>query len=94
LPSIERSTFLAGIADPVKLAVVQVLARRGSATVTEVAEHCEASVPTIRRHLASLVASGIVNEEVGSSDGCTTGRPANRYRLPEPILASAREVLS
>jgi DNA-binding transcriptional ArsR family regulator len=85
--------WLAGIADPVKFAVVRVLADAGSATISDLAEGCEASVPTLRRHLGALIAIGIVTEESGASDGLTVGRPAIRYRLPYPILVSARQLL-
>ena len=85
--------WLPGIADPVKFAVVQVLARAGTATISDLAKSCEASVPTLRRHLGALVATGIVTEESGGSDGLTVGRPATRYRLPQSVLDSARELL-
>jgi DNA-binding transcriptional ArsR family regulator len=85
--------WLSGIADPVKLAVVRGLAQAGSATVTDLADACGASVGTIRRHLVALTASGIVVEEAGSSDGYTTGRPATRYELPPSVLVSVQELL-
>ena len=85
--------WLADIADPVKFAVVRALAEGGLATVAELAESCQASVPTVRRHLSALVASGIAVEELGASDGTTVGRPATRYRLHQPIAESARELI-
>ena len=90
LQPVEQLGWLAQIADPVKLAVVKVLASAESATVADLAESCEASVATIRRHLAALVASEIVTEEDGSSDGTKLGRPASRYRLSGPIRHSVR----
>ncbi|HET9152948.1 MAG TPA: helix-turn-helix domain-containing protein [Solirubrobacterales bacterium] len=92
--SAQRSNgWLEGIADPVRFAVVQVLVGTGTATIADLAESCGASVPTIRRHLAALIATGIVAEEDGSSDGCTVGRPASRYKLPKHVRSSAREIL-
>lgn len=92
-PSDPAVDWLSGIADPIKLAVVRDLARAGGATVTDLADACEASVATIRRHLAALIANGVVTEESGSSDGLTAGRPASRYQLPPSVLVSVQELL-
>lgn len=73
--------LLHGIADPVRLGLVRCLAEREEATAAELSGQCQASGPTIRRHLEALVASGIVAEAAGASDGATPGRPAARFSL-------------
>jgi len=83
--------LLHGIADPVRLGLVRCLAEREEATAAELSGQCEASGPTIRRHLEALVASGIVAEAAGASDGATPGRPAARFSLqPEARESLAR----
>jgi predicted ArsR family transcriptional regulator len=89
-----RFYWLEGIADPVKLGVVRTLARTRPATVSQIAKRCQASVPTVRRHLSALVAMGIVVEEGGESNGSTIGRPAFRYTLPSSVLSSVRQFLA
>jgi predicted ArsR family transcriptional regulator len=86
----EVAILLDGIADPVRLGLVRCLAESGGTTAAELSSQCQASGPTIRRHLEALVISGIVVEAAGSSDGVTPGRPAARFSLrPE-----ARESLT
>lgn len=70
-----------GIADPVRLGLVRCLAAEGEVTAAELSRRCQASGPTVRRHLEALVASGIVAEVPGASDGVTPGRPAARFSL-------------
>lgn len=83
--------LLNGIADPVRLGLVSSLAERGEATAAELSRRCRASGPTIRRHLEALVASGIIVEAAGASDGATPGRPAARFSLhPEAQEGLAR----
>lgn len=83
--------LLWGIADPVRLGLVRCLAERGEATAAELSGSCQASGPTIRRHLDALVTSGIVAEATGESDGVTPGRPAARFSLhPEARESLAR----
>lgn len=89
-----RFDWLEGIADPVKLGVVRALALTRPATVSQIAKRCQASVPTVRRHLSALVAMGIVIEEDGESNGSTVGRPAIRYTLPGSVLRSVQEFLA
>jgi predicted ArsR family transcriptional regulator len=86
--------WLQGIADPVRLGVLRGLTEAERATAAELARHCEASGPTLRRHLAAMVALGLVTEENGESDGATTGRPAARFSLPPPVRESVREILA
>ncbi|HKF83160.1 MAG TPA: helix-turn-helix domain-containing protein [Solirubrobacterales bacterium] len=81
--------LLDGIADPVKLGVVRTLAQMGTATVAELRDGCQTSVPTLRRHLEAMATRGIVAEEMGASDGLTPGRPATRFRL----AAESREAV-
>jgi predicted ArsR family transcriptional regulator len=73
--------LLNGIADPVRLGLVCCLAEGSEATAAELSGRCRASGPTVRRHLEALVASGIVVEAAGASDGATPGRPAARFSL-------------
>jgi predicted ArsR family transcriptional regulator len=73
--------LLGGIADHVRLGLVRCLAERSQATAAELSGLCQASEPTVRRHLEALVASGIVLETNGVSDGATPGRPAARFSL-------------
>jgi predicted ArsR family transcriptional regulator len=80
-PSAALRGFLDGIADPVRLGLVRCLAERREATAAELSGRCQASGPTIRRHLEALVSSGIVVEVAGVSDGVTPGRPATRFSL-------------
>lgn len=75
------AALLDGIADPVRLGLVRYLAERREATAAELSGRCQASGPTIRRHLEALVSSGIVVEVAGVSDGVTPGRPATRFSL-------------
>ncbi len=89
-----RLDWLEGIADPVRLGVVRALARTRPATVAQIAKRCQASVPTVRRHLAALVALGIVIEENRASNGSTIGRPAIKYTLPRSVLRSVRQFLA
>jgi len=83
--------LLEGIADPVRLGLVRVLAEGIEATAAELSALCQASGSTIRRHLEALVNSGIVAEAAGASDGITPGRPAARFSLrPEAREGLAR----
>jgi predicted ArsR family transcriptional regulator len=83
--------LLDGIADPVRLGLVRCLAEGREATAAELSGRCQASGPTIRRHLEALVASGIVAEAAGASDGVTPGRPAARFSLrPEARAGLSR----
>lgn len=83
--------LLVGIADPVRLGVVRCLAEKRAATAAELSGGCQASGPTIRRHLEALVSTGIVVEAAGASDGVTPGRPAARFSLhPEARESLAR----
>ena len=91
---VSRLEWLEGIADPVKLGVVRALVLTRPATVSQIAKRCQASVPTVRRHLSALVALGIVMEEDGASNGSTIGRPAIKYTLPGPVLRSVRQFLA
>lgn len=69
------------IADPVRLGLIRCLAKGREATAAELSERCQASGQTIRRHLETLVSSGVVVEAVGMTDGATPGRPPARFSL-------------
>lgn len=82
------TSLLDGIADPVRLGLVRGLAESGEATAAELSGRCQASGPTVRRHLEALVSSGIVAEAAGESDGATPGRPAARFSLRPQVRES------
>ncbi|HKH64317.1 MAG TPA: helix-turn-helix domain-containing protein [Solirubrobacterales bacterium] len=85
---------IVGIADPVRLELIRRLTEVEEATAAELNECCEASKPTVRRHLEALVAVGLVAAVEGTSDGYTPGRPATRFSLTPEISASVRALLS
>lgn len=85
---------IVGIADPVRLELIRRLTEVEEATAAELSECCEASRPTVRRHLEALVAVGLVAAVEGTSDGYTPGRPATRFSLAPEISASVRALLS
>ena len=85
--------LLDGIADPVRLGLVRSLAEGTEATAAELSGRCQASGPTIRRHLEALVASGVVAEVPGMSDGATPGRPAARFSLRPEVRAGLAHLL-
>jgi predicted ArsR family transcriptional regulator len=66
-------SWLHGIADPVRLGVLRGLAGVEQATAAELAARCQASLPTLRRHLDALVAVGLIEQEAGESDGRDDG---------------------
>jgi len=88
------SGVIVGIADPVRLELIRRLTEVEEATAAELSECCEASRPTVRRHLEALVAVGLVAAVEGTSDGYTPGRPATRFSLAPEISASVRALLS
>jgi predicted ArsR family transcriptional regulator len=86
--------WLAAIADPTKLALLRALARSGMpTTVSQLADDCEASAATIRRHLEALVALNVVTQEDVGSVGRHGGRPATRYGLPSSTQTSVCALL-
>lgn len=87
------SEVILGIADPVRLDLVRRLTEVEEATAAELSDRCEASRPTVRRHLEALVAVGIVAAAEGTSDGLTPGRPATRFSLAPESSASVRALL-
>jgi predicted ArsR family transcriptional regulator len=80
-PLAALTALLSGIADPVRLGLVRCLAEKQAATAAQLSKHCQASGPTIRRHLEALVSTGLVIEAAGTSDGATPGRPAAQFSL-------------
>jgi predicted ArsR family transcriptional regulator len=85
--------WLHGVADPVKLCLLRVLNEVEEATTRELGAGCRASAPTVRRHLDAMVATGIVAEEAGESDGLTPGRPAARFRLVPEMREKVQALL-
>ena len=88
----ERGGWLHGVADPVRLGVLRGLTALERATAAELAAHCQASMPTMRRHLGALVAIGLIEQEAGESDGETQGRPAARFSLNPQLRPSVESV--
>ena len=95
LESRSQSTlsWLAVVADPVKLHIVRVLSEVEEATASDMATSGLASNQTLRRHLEALVTFGVIRENPGCSDGETPGRPAARFALSPAIRESVRSVL-
>jgi DNA-binding transcriptional ArsR family regulator len=79
--------WLRVIAEPTRLEILRLLMETRSATASELTGNGCASGPTVRRHLQALVTMGVVKEDVGESDGETTGRPPARYSLPSEVRA-------
>jgi predicted ArsR family transcriptional regulator len=88
-----ETAWIGAIADPVRLAILRSLIAVGDATVAEPIAFGSASSQTIRRHLESLVAVGIVAERTGESDGETAGRPASRFSLQPEVREGVRVFL-
>jgi predicted ArsR family transcriptional regulator len=86
-------SLIAGIADPVRLEVIQFLTRMKRATAAQLGENCAASTPTLRRHLGALVAIGVIIEEAVTGDGVTPGRPATSFSLTPEMHAQAVSVI-
>ena len=86
--SSESGGWLHGVADPVRLGVLRGLTAVERATAAELADRCQASMPTLRRHLDALVTIGLIEQEAGESDGETQGRPAAQFSLNPQLRAS------
>ena len=69
------------LTDPVRLALVQSLYEVGPLTVPQLAKRGHADHRTLKRHLDSMVALGLIFEYRGEGDGSTPGRPASRFAL-------------
>jgi predicted ArsR family transcriptional regulator len=89
-----NSSWLDGIADPVRMHILRSLSQVADATAAELAELGQASNQTLRRHLDALVALGVIDERAGESNGETPGRPAARFSLPPNVRASVRLVVN
>jgi DNA-binding transcriptional ArsR family regulator len=87
------SGWLRQIADPVRLEIIQALAKRGEATAAELAGVGVSSKPTLRRHLDALVSVGLVRRHSSESDGTTPGRPPVRFSLSSDVRESVCAVL-
>lgn len=82
-----KHTWVEAIAEPTRLHIVRSLAAVSKATAADLAGGA-ASAQTLRRHLEALVATGLVDELPGESDGETPGRPAAHFRLVPEIRES------
>lgn len=74
--------WLEAIADEVRLGIVRHLARRGDATVADLARAAGAHPNTVRSHLAALEELDIVKASSVRAP-IRRGRPATRFRLAE-----------
>lgn len=84
-----RANWIEVVMHPVRVAIVGALIELGEATAAELAAHSHTSNPTLREHLATLAALGVVRERRGASDGFTPGRPATRYFLTADVEEAA-----
>lgn len=89
---VDVARWLFGVADPIRLAILRALSEVDSATMAEINCLTAASRPTLRRHLLAMVALGLISEEVGKSDGMTTGRPATRFSLQAAVADEMRKI--
>lgn len=85
-----RVGWLDVIADPVRLQILRVLAETSEASASQLAARCQASYQTLRRHLVTLQAAGVIEARPGRSDGETSGRPAARYSLAPGVRGEVR----
>jgi DNA-binding transcriptional ArsR family regulator len=88
-----RPHWLEAVADPVRLRILRCLSEHARATVPEIARAADASRQTVRRHLDSLVAFGVVTRVPGLSNGERVGRPATIYHLASDTRESVEETL-
>ena len=76
------------VADPVRLHILRVLSQAPEATAADLASSGSMSGQTVRRHLDALVALGVIETQVGASDGQTPGRPPARFSMPMAVRQS------
>ncbi|MDX6622639.1 MAG: Helix-turn-helix domain [Solirubrobacterales bacterium] len=86
------SEWLSAVADPTRVHILRVLSQLGAATAADLAAEASASHQTLRRHLDALVATGVLREHPGESDGQTPGRPAARFSLGPEWSESIRQL--
>jgi predicted ArsR family transcriptional regulator len=72
-------SWLEALADPVRLRIVRHLARRGTASLPELAEAADVHRNTARPHVATLEDAGLLVRARPTPSG--RGRPVVRYRL-------------
>ena len=92
LPAGAGNSWLRLIADPVRLEIIQALARSKEASAADIARSGPTSEPTLRRHLEALVSLGLVQQRYRESDG-TIGRPPTLFSLSPEVRASVRAIL-
>jgi len=93
LLSTQRSHWLDGVADPVRLQILRSLSQVAEATTSELATQSQASYQTLRRHLEALEALGVIEARPGRSDEAASGRPATRFTLAPGVRESVRAVV-
>lgn len=84
--------WLDAIADPTRLHILRSLVEVPDATITDLLVDW-ASAQTLRRHLEALVSTGVVDEQPGTSDGETPGRPPTRFKLVPEVRAGLPSAL-
>lgn len=88
-----ETSWLEGVADPIRLGILRSLSQVAEATTTDLASWGAASSQTLRRHLEDLVSLGVIQEHPARSDGETPGRPAARFSLAAEVRTSVRLTL-
>jgi predicted ArsR family transcriptional regulator len=76
---------MAVFADPIRLTILQLLHRRDTASVRELAAAAHSSDRTLRRHLDALIAMGIAHEVEGERESIRPGRPPNVFLLDPAV---------
>jgi predicted ArsR family transcriptional regulator len=78
---LDDPTWASVLADPIRLTVLRLLHRLGTADVRELAARAHTSNRTLRRHLEALVALGLVHQVDPERDSLKPGRPATQFLL-------------
>jgi predicted ArsR family transcriptional regulator len=86
-------TWIEVLTDPVRLSILRSLNELAVATAAELRARSHCSDPTLRRHLMALGDLGFVRKHRGTSNGLTTGRPANRFSLEPEARESVAALL-
>jgi predicted ArsR family transcriptional regulator len=82
-------SWLEVLGDPIRIRLLEGLVAAGEASAVELAAQINTSEPSLRRHLETMAALGLVVERPGMRDGLTPGRPASRFRLQPEVRERA-----
>jgi len=78
----DLSVYFEGLANPTRLAIVEILARRGELRVSELAERCKVSQPRMSWHLRTLRHAQVIStRRDGREVLCRLDREANLRNL-------------